>query len=86
MSSSLPTLMGAGASGDYEAYATMSSTSGSQGTTGTYNSWVNLGNTQTWGITRTSTGQAKATINIQIRKSGTTTTLTSANISLTRNM
>lgn len=68
-----------GTPSDYECYATVTSGGVTSGTTG---AWLNLGTTRSWACTRSTDGTTSATLTVQIRKSGTTTTLASATITL----
>jgi hypothetical protein len=64
---------------NYECFATLNSGSLQTGTTG---SWLALTSDRMWGVADTGSGSQSAFLTIQIRETGTTTTLTSASISL----
>lgn len=71
-----------GASSAYDIFATLDSGTLSEGTTG---SWLNLGTTRAWAVTRTSNlaGSDAATITLQIRDASTLAVLDTAVITLT---
>lgn len=70
-----------GASADYDIFATLNSGALTEGTTG---SWLNLGTTRAWAVTRTSNlnGQDDAVITLQIRNASTLAVLETATITL----
>lgn len=70
------------ASAGYEVYATLNSGSLTGGTTG---SWLALSSNRSWNVNQSTTGIKTAVIGLQIRKTGTTTVLASATITLEAN-
>jgi len=70
--------LGADAESNYEARFTVNSGSPS----GTFNSWLNLGTSRLISLSRNTIGQNSAQISVQIRRTGTTTVLDSAIITL----
>jgi hypothetical protein len=68
-----------GNAGLYEVRATVNSGVVSTGTTG---SWLPLTATRTWTVERFSVGVSSANLTIQVRRTGDTTVLASANVDL----
>ena len=67
------------ASSDYEAYATGEVTLGTGTLFGTYDSWLNLGTTRTWGLDGSTDGNTTdAVVTVQIRRVGEESVLASA--------
>ena len=67
------------AGGDYEVYATLNSGTLDSGTTG---SWLGLGTSRSWGVTRSSLGTDSAQIGLEIRRVGTVNVLGSCTVDL----
>lgn len=70
------------AAGNYECKATVTSGSLTSGTTG---SWLALTSDRSWTCQRSTIGTRDATLSIEIRKTGTTTVLDTATITLQAN-
>lgn len=68
-----------GAASNYECYATLSSGTLSTGTTG---SWLSLGTTRDWTVTRSTLGLKSCTFTVDIRKIGTTTILDTITVTI----
>jgi hypothetical protein len=64
---------------NYECYATL--VSGNL-TSGTLNTWLALSSSRSWNVTQSAPGVDSATINVGIRRVGTTTILASADIEM----
>lgn len=69
-----------GAAADYDAYVSV--TSGDTPDTGTIGSNVNLGVTKSWSFTTTARTSEECVLNVEIRRAGGSTPLTSASITL----
>lgn len=67
------------AGSDYEVFATLNSGTLDSGTTG---SWLGLGTTRSWGVTRSSLGTKSAQIGLEIRRVGTVNVLGSCTVDL----
>lgn len=71
-----------GSAANYDVFATLNSGTLTSGTTGT---WLNLGTSRSWLVTRTSNtaGSANVSLTIQIRPAGGGAVLDTANVTLT---
>lgn len=68
------------AGADYDCYATLNSGTLTSGTTG---SWLSLGSTQSWNVTRTALGSSVVELTIQIRHASTLAVLDSTVVTIT---
>ena len=71
-----------GVGSDYDIYAQSISSSGVSSSSGTFNTWLNLGSNREWNISRTTTGTATRTIRFSFRPAGGGSTLLTIDISL----
>jgi len=69
-----------GTASDYDVLVTLTSGTFSTGTTG---SWLNLGTTRSWSVSRATNGSKTATATFQIRHAVSLTVLATATITLT---